>query len=77
LTPIAGLVRANAALEPAKPIEAIATALTPGEEADMTAEATERAALRRHWERATNWPLMVAAVIFLAAYALPVLDHRR
>src|SRR5215217_4347212 len=40
----------------------------------MTAEATERAGLRRRWERATNWPLMVAAVIFLAAYALPVLD---
>jgi hypothetical protein len=40
----------------------------------MTAEASERAALRRRWERATNWPLMVAAVIFLAAYALPVLD---
>ena len=43
-------------------------------EADMTAEATERAALRRRWEKATNWPLMGAAVIFLAAYALPVLD---
>ena len=40
----------------------------------MTAEATERAALRRRWEKATNWPLMIAAVIFLAAYALPVLD---
>jgi hypothetical protein len=38
----------------------------------MTAEASERAALRRRWENATNWPLMVAAVIFLAAYALPV-----
>ena len=40
----------------------------------MTAEASERAALRRRWEKATNWPLMVAAVVFLAAYALPVLD---
>jgi voltage-gated potassium channel len=40
----------------------------------MTAEATERAALRRRWEKATNWPLMVAAVIFLAAYAVPVLN---
>ena len=40
----------------------------------MTAEASERAAQRRRWEKATNWPLMVAAVIFLAAYALPVLD---
>jgi voltage-gated potassium channel len=40
----------------------------------MTTEATERAAPRRRWEKATNWPLMVAAVIFLAAYAIPVLD---
>jgi hypothetical protein len=40
----------------------------------MIAEATERAAFRRRWEKATNWPLMLAAVIFLAAYALPVLD---
>jgi voltage-gated potassium channel len=40
----------------------------------MTAEASERAALSRRWERATDWPLMVAAVIFLAAYAVPVLD---
>ena len=30
-------------------------------------------ALRRRWEKASNWPLMIAAVIFLAAYALPVL----
>jgi voltage-gated potassium channel len=35
---------------------------------------TGRGAFRRRWEEATNWPLMVAAVIFLAAYALPVLD---
>jgi voltage-gated potassium channel len=40
----------------------------------MTAEATERTALRRRWEKATNRPLMVGAVIFLAAYALPVLE---
>jgi hypothetical protein len=40
----------------------------------MTAEASERAAQRRRWEKTTNWPLMVAAVIFLAAYAVPVLD---
>jgi voltage-gated potassium channel len=56
-----------------KLIEGIATALNPGEEADMTAEATQRAALRRRWEKATNWPLMAAAVIFLAAYAVPIL----
>jgi hypothetical protein len=35
---------------------------------------TGRAELRRRWEKATDWPLMVAAVVFLAAYALPVLD---
>jgi voltage-gated potassium channel len=40
----------------------------------VTAEAAERAGLRGRWEEATNWPLMIAAVIFLAAYALPVLD---
>ena len=40
----------------------------------MTAEAAERAALGRRWEQATNWPLMAAAVVFLAAYAVPVLD---
>lgn len=28
------------------------------------------------WERATHWPLMVAAVLFLVAYAWPVLDPR-
>jgi voltage-gated potassium channel len=35
---------------------------------------TGRAALRRRWESATDGPLMAAAVIFLAAYAVPVLD---
>ena len=35
---------------------------------------TGRPALRRRWEQATDWPLMVAAVIFLAAYAIPVLE---
>ena len=39
----------------------------------MTAEVSERAAKRRRW-KSFNWPLMVAAVIFLAAYAIPVLD---
>ena len=33
----------------------------------MTA-GTERAALRRRWENATNWPLMVAAVIWHRAH---------
>jgi voltage-gated potassium channel len=46
----------------------------------MTAEAahrtvlTHRAEFSRRWERATDWPLMVAAVVFLAAHAVPVLD---
>ena len=30
-----------------------------------------RAELGRRWERATDWPLTVAAVVFLAAYAVP------
>jgi voltage-gated potassium channel len=34
---------------------------------------TDRAVLIRRWEQATDWPLMVAALIFLAAYAVPVL----
>src|SRR4051812_23591012 len=28
----------------------------------------------QRWERAAEWPLMVAAVAFLAAYAIPILD---
>jgi hypothetical protein len=40
----------------------------------MTATDAERAQLVRRWERATEWPLMVAAVVFLAAYAVPILD---
>jgi voltage-gated potassium channel len=40
----------------------------------MTAKAAERAALSRRWEQATEWPLMIAAVAFLAAYAVPILD---
>jgi voltage-gated potassium channel len=39
----------------------------------MTTTAAERAMLGRRWERATDWPLMIAAVVFLAAYAVPVL----
>ena len=34
---------------------------------------TGRTASSQRWERATDWPLMVAAVVFLAAYAVPVL----
>ena len=26
------------------------------------------------WERATEWPLMIAAIVFLATYAVPILD---
>lgn len=29
---------------------------------------------RARWERATEWPLTVAALFFLVAYAWPVLD---
>jgi len=39
----------------------------------MTAPAAERAARARRWERATDWPLIVAGLIFLAAYAIPIL----
>jgi voltage-gated potassium channel len=40
---------------------------------NMTAEIATRTARSRRWERATDWPLMVAAVVFLAAYAIPIL----
>ena len=39
----------------------------------MTATAAERAVLVRRWEAASELPLMVAAVVFLAAYAVPIL----
>jgi hypothetical protein len=39
----------------------------------MTA-AIERAVLGQRWERAIEWPLMIAALIFLAAYAVPILN---
>jgi voltage-gated potassium channel len=39
----------------------------------MTAAAAERAELVRRWERASELPLMIAAVVFLAAYAIPIL----
>jgi len=39
----------------------------------MTTTAAERAVLLRRWERASDWPLMIAAVVFLAAYAVPIL----
>ena len=37
---------------------------------------TGRTASSQRWERATDWPLMVAAVVFLAAYAVPILATR-
>jgi voltage-gated potassium channel len=40
----------------------------------MTATAAERAVLVRRWGRASEWPLMIVAVVFLAAYAVPILD---
>jgi voltage-gated potassium channel len=39
----------------------------------MTTTAAETAVLVRRWERASEWPLMIAAVIFLTAYAVPIL----
>ena len=39
----------------------------------MTAGAAERAARAQRWERATDWPLIAAGLIFLAAYAVPIL----
>ena len=42
----------------------------------MTAQAAERAARARRWERATDWPLIIAGIIFLAAYAIPILRAR-
>jgi hypothetical protein len=41
----------------------------------MTTTAAERAVLVRRWERASEWPLMVAAMAFLVAYAVPILDR--
>jgi voltage-gated potassium channel len=40
----------------------------------MTTTAAERAVLVRRWERVSEWPLMIAAVVFLAAYAVPIID---
>jgi voltage-gated potassium channel len=39
----------------------------------MTATAAERAVIVRRWERAAELPLIIAAVVFLAAYAVPIL----
>jgi voltage-gated potassium channel len=39
----------------------------------MTARVAGRAASVERWERATDWPLIVAGVIFLVAYAVPIL----
>jgi hypothetical protein len=41
----------------------------------MTIIAAERVVLVRRWERASEWPLMAAVVVFLAVYAVPIL-HR-
>ena len=40
----------------------------------MTATAAARTVLVWRWERATEWPLMIAAIVFLAAYAVPILN---
>lgn len=40
----------------------------------MSNISSERPTRGARWERATEWPLTVAAVLFLAAYAVPILD---
>ena len=40
------------------------------QDADMTPVAADREAASQRWEQLTDWPLMVAAVVFLAAYAV-------
>jgi hypothetical protein len=40
----------------------------------MTTTAAERAVLGRRWAQMTEWQLMIAAVVFLAAYAVPILN---
>jgi voltage-gated potassium channel len=40
----------------------------------MTATAAARTVLVWRWERATEWPLMIAAIVFLAAYTVPILN---
>lgn len=39
------------------------------------AEGMTEEAARDRWERTSEWPLMVTAVLFLAAYAWPILDQ--
>ena len=34
---------------------------------------SQRAAVRKRWDTLSEWPLMVAALAFLAAYAIPIL----
>jgi voltage-gated potassium channel len=41
---------------------------------EMTTTAAAKSVILWRWERATEWPLMIAAVVFLAAYAVPILD---
>jgi voltage-gated potassium channel len=40
----------------------------------MTARAAERAAFLQRWERVIDWPLIAGGVIFLLAYAIPILN---
>jgi voltage-gated potassium channel len=39
----------------------------------MSKGVVDRPGRVERWERATDWPLMVAAVLFLAAYAIPIM----
>ena len=47
--------------------------IAPGHPTD----AAHRAARRDRWNRVSEWPLILAALAFLAAYAIPILDPGR
>lgn len=59
--------------EPAHSLMSLLDNRTTSRGGSMTATAAERAVLVRRWERASEWPLMAAAVVFLSAYAIPIL----
>jgi voltage-gated potassium channel len=59
--------------KPAEKIRELIGLLPRPPQTARRAALTGRALLIRRWEQATDWPLMVAAVIFLAGYAVPIL----
>ncbi|GAA1919340.1 potassium channel family protein [Nocardioides marmoribigeumensis] len=48
--------------------------LVPVAGTDATTLPSDREARRHRWEDLTTWPLMLAALVFLVAYAWPILD---